>query len=94
MKLKIWRKKYGLSEIKYWRVNSNVVAVGSGDKAAEAKYYCCSTWLHKQSFEALICFRMMKILEDLTLDDTFTALIGKFRVDDCNWIRTRNHLVR
>ena len=27
------------------------------------------------------CFIIMKVLENLTLDDTFTALIGKLRVD-------------
>ena len=62
-------------------MDSNVVAVGSADKAAEGKYYCSSTRLHKQSFEALVCFRIMKILENLSLGDIFTALIGKLRVD-------------
>ena len=63
-------------------MDSNVVvAVGSADKAAEGKHYFRSTRLHKQSFEALVHFRIMKILENLTLDDTFTALIGKLRVD-------------
>ena len=39
--------------MKDWWVDSNVVAVGSADKAAEGKHYSRSTWLHKQSFEAL-----------------------------------------
>ena len=62
-------------------VGSNVVAVGSADKAAEGKHYCRSTRLHKQSFEALVCFRIIKISENLALDYTSTALIGKLRVD-------------
>ena len=62
-------------------MDSIVVAVSSADKAAEEKHYCRSTRIHKQSFEALVRFRMMKVLENLTLDDTFTALISKLRVD-------------
>ena len=81
VKLKMLHKKYGLLGMKDWWVDSNVVAVGSADKAAEGKHYCRSTCLHKQSFEALVRFRIMKILENLTHDDTFTALIGKLRID-------------
>ena len=62
-------------------MDSNIVAVGSADKAAEGKHYYRSTRLQKQSFEALIRFRIVKILENLTLDNTFTALIDKLRVD-------------
>ena len=62
-------------------MDSNVVVVGSSDKAAEGKHYCLLTQLHKQSFEALVRFRIMKILENFTFDDTFTALIGTLRVD-------------
>ena len=75
------RKKYSLLGMKDCRVDSNVVAVGSADKAAEGKNYCRSIRLHKQSFEALVHFRIIKILENLILDNTFTALIGKFRID-------------
>ena len=50
--------------MKDWWVDSNVVvAVGSADKAAEGKHYFHSIRLHKQSFEALVHFRIMKILE-------------------------------
>ena len=67
--------------MKDWWLESNVVAALSADKAAEGKHYCCSTRLHKQSLEAIVHFRIMKILENLTLDDTFTARIGKLRND-------------
>ena len=81
VKSKSLHKKFGLLGMKDWWVGSNVVAVGSAEKAAEGKHYCRSTRLHKQSFEALVCFRIIKISENLTLDDTSTALIGKLRVD-------------
>ena len=81
VKLKILHKKYGLLGMKDWWLDSNVADVGCADKAAEGEHYCRSTQIHKQSFEALVHFRIMKILENLILDDTFTALIGKLRVD-------------
>ena len=81
VKLKILHQKYGLLGMKVSWVDSNVVAVDSADKATEGKHYCRSTWLHKQSSEALVRSRIMKILENLTLDDTFIILIGKRRVD-------------
>ena len=80
MKLKILFKKYGLLGLKDWYVDNNIVAVGSADKSAEGKHHCRSTRFHKQSFEALFRFRIMKISENLTLDDTFTALIGRLRI--------------
>ena len=43
VKLKILHKKYGLLGMKDWWVDSNVVAVGCADKAAEGKHYCRST---------------------------------------------------
>ena len=67
--------------MKDWWEDSNIVVVGSADKEAEVKHYCHSTRLHKQSFEALFRFGIIKILENLTLDDSFTALIGKLRID-------------
>ena len=51
VKLKLLHKKFGLLEMKDWPVDKNVVTV---DKAAEAKYYCCSIRLHKQTFEAYL----------------------------------------
>ena len=81
VKLKILLKKFGLLGMKNWWVDTNVVAVGSVDKAAEGKHYCHSTRLYKPYFEAFVRFRIMEILKNLTLDDTLTALIGKLRVD-------------
>ena len=81
VKLKILHKNFGLLGMKDWWVDSNVVAVGSLDNAAEGKHYCRSTRVHKQSFKAFVRFRITKILENLTHDDTFTALISKLRVD-------------
>ena len=51
VKLKLLHKKFGLLEMKDWPVDKNVVTV---DKAAEAKHYCCSIRLHKQTFEAYL----------------------------------------
>ena len=51
-------------------MDSNV-AEGSADK----------TRLTKKFYKALICFRIMNILESLTFDDTFVGLIDKLRVD-------------
>ena len=81
VKLRILLKKFGLLGMKNWWVDTNVVAVGSADKAAEGKHYCHSTRLYKPYFEALVRFRIMEILKNLTLDDTLTALIGKLRAD-------------
>ena len=67
--------------MKDWWVCSNVVAVESADRAAQGKHYCDSPQLYKLYFEALLRFRIMEFLKSLTLDDTFTALIGKLRVD-------------
>ena len=67
--------------MKDWWVCSNVVAVESADRAAQGKHYCDSPQLYKLYFEALLRFRIMEFLKNLTLDDTFTALIGKLRVD-------------
>ena len=80
-KLKILHKNYGLLEIKDWWVEINGVAVDSAEKEAEGKDYCRSVRLHKQPFEALVRFKTMSILENLTLHDIFTALNGKVRVD-------------
>ena len=84
VKFKILHKKDVLLGMKDWSVDSNIVAVGSAEKAAEGKHYCRWTRFHKQSFEALVRFRIVKILENLTLDNTFTTLIGKLRVDACS----------
>ena len=59
-------------------MDSNVFAVGSADKG---KHYCRLTRLHKQSFEALVRFKFIEILENLTPGDTFTTIIGKLKVD-------------
>ena len=67
--------------MKDWWVDSNVVAVESADKAAEGKHYCDSLQLYKLYFEALVRFRIREFLKNLTLDDTFTALICKLRFD-------------
>ena len=74
------KKNYCLLGKKDWWEESNVAAVSSADRAAEGKHYCCSTRFLK-SFETVVCFRIMKTLENLTFDDTFTALIGKIRID-------------
>ena len=64
--------------MKDWWVVYDVVAASSAEKEAESKHGCRSTRLHKWSFEALVLFIIIKILETLTLDDAFTSLIGKF----------------
>ena len=46
--------------MKDWWVDSNVVAVDSTDKATEGKHYYRSNRLDKQSFEALVRFRILK----------------------------------
>ena len=71
VKLKILHKNYGLSAMKDWWVDSSVVALQI-KQPLQGKHYCCLTWIHKQSFDTRIGFRIMKILENLTLDDTFT----------------------
>ena len=51
------------------------------NKGAEGKNYCLLTLLYKQCFAALLSFRIMEILKNLSFDDGFISVIGEQFID-------------
>ena len=61
VKLKLIHKRFGALGMRDWWIDSNAIAEGSVDKAAEGKHYSRAIRLHKQSFEALLRYRFEKL---------------------------------
>ena len=70
--LKILYKKYALLGLKDWWIDADAIAMGSADQCAEGRHYSRSIRLHKQSYEALMRYR----IEEFAL---FSAMDEKLR---------------
>ena len=49
-------------------VNPKIIADGSVEKALEGRHYSRGTRLHKQTFEALDCFKCKSLEKDFQLN--------------------------
>ena len=67
--LKNLHKKYGVLGLKEWWIDSEAIQPGSADKADEGKHYFRSVRLHKQSFEAIVRYRIEKEIELDSMSD-------------------------
>ena len=81
--LKILRKKYGFLGLKEWWIDSEAVQPGSADKADEGRHYFRSIRLHKQSFEALVRFRIDKEIDVNSFSDPMKEAIVNLRENPC-----------
>ena len=61
VKLKILYKKYGALGFRDWWVDAGAIAEGSSVQAVEGRHYFRAIRLHKQSFEALLRYRLNKM---------------------------------
>lgn len=61
VKLKIMYKKYGALGFRDWWVDAGAIAEGSSVQAVEGRHYFRAIRLHKQSFQALLTYRMKKM---------------------------------
>lgn len=61
VKLKIMYKKYGALRFRDWWVEAGAIAEGSSVQAVEGRHYFRAIRLHKQSFEALVRYRLKKM---------------------------------
>ena len=81
VKLKIMYKKYGALGFKDWWVDAGVVAEGSVDQASEGRHYYRSIRLHKQSFEALLRYRIVKHCDISLFNEDFKLALELLRCD-------------
>ena len=79
VKLKIMYKKYGALGLREWWVDAGVIAEGSSVQAIEGKHYFRSLRLHKQSFEALLRYRLNNQVNMDQLGDSFKECISTLR---------------
>ena len=75
----IW-KKYACLGLKEWWVEANVIAEGSADRAAEGKNYHRGMRLHKQGMEALLRYRILRILSSSSFSLEFKQKSIKLRL--------------
>eukprot|EP00794_Sanderia_malayensis_P016352 gene16352-17996_t len=68
--LKVLGKKYGCIGLNSWWIDSKVIAEGSAVQAMEGRHYHRGVRLHKQSFEALLRYRILKlsVMNDITAE--------------------------
>ena len=81
--LKILFKKYGCLGFKDWWVDAGAIAEGSVAQAIEGRHYYRSVRLHKQSFEALIRYRMRKNNISTNFDLSMKKAIASLRLNPC-----------
>ena len=71
--------RYSLIGLKDWWVKSKVIAESSVDKALEGRHYSKGTRIHKQSFEAILRFKIRMIEENYPAE--FLTKLMKLRKD-------------
>ena len=76
--LKILYKKYGCLGLQDWWVDSGAIADGSVMQSIEGRHYARGIRLHKQSFCALIRWRLQKKSPN---DEDLIACIGNLRIE-------------
>lgn len=79
VKLKTMYKKYGALGFRDWWVDAGAIAEGSSVQAVEGGHYFRTIRLHKQSFEALLRYRMKKIGDVSLFGADFRHLLGLLR---------------
>ena len=79
VKLKIMYKKYGALGFREWWVDAGAIAEGSSIQAMEGRHYFRAIRLHKQSFEALLRYRMKKMGDVSLFGADFRHLLGLLR---------------
>ena len=75
--LKIPYKKCDLLSLRGWWVKSEIIADEPVDKTLEQWHYSRGTWLHKQTYEALVRFKCKSLEEGFQL--IFTSKKKKVR---------------
>lgn len=79
VKLKIMYKKYGALGFREWWVDAGAIAEGSSIQAIEGRHYFRTIRLHKQSFEALLRFRIKNMGDVSLFGADFRHLLGLLR---------------
>ncbi len=79
--LKILGKKFTCLGLRDWWVDAGIIAEGSVEKAMDGHHYHRSVRLHKQSFEALLHFRIKQLTNVDVLDNDLKHSLAKLRVD-------------
>ena len=81
VKLKIMYKKYGALGFRDWWVDAGAIAEGSSVQAMEGRHYFRAIRLHKQSFEALLRYRIRNMGDVSLFGEEFRHSVEKLR---CN----------
>ena len=76
--LKISGKKFACLGLRDWWIDAGIIA-GSVDKAIEGRHYHRSVRLHKQSFEALLHFRIKQLASMHCVDNHLKQSIADLR---------------
>ena len=84
VKLKILRKKYGILGLKEWWIDAEAIQAGSAEKADEGRHYSRSIRLHKQSFEALVRYRIQEETKLDTLSEEMKRALKNLREEPCS----------
>ena len=78
--LKILGKKFACLGLRNWWIDAGIIAEGSVDKAMDGRHYHRSVRLHKQSFEALLHFRIKQLTKVHVLDNDLKESVAALRV--------------
>ena len=78
--LKILGKKFACLGLRNWWIDAGIIAEGSLDKAMDGRHYHRSVRLHKQSFEALLHFRIKQLTTVHVLDNDLKESVAALRV--------------
>ena len=81
VKLKIFHKKISVLGLKEWWIDSEAIQPGSADKADEGKHYFRSVNMQKQSFEALLRYRILREVNIDGFSTTMKTRIANLRED-------------
>ena len=90
--LKILFKKYGCLGFKDWWVDAGAIAESSVAQAIEGRHYYRSVCLHKQSFEALIRYRMRNNNISTNFDLSMKKAIASLRLNPCAEVLTHFYI--
>ena len=78
--LKILGNKFACLGLRNWWIDAGIIAEGSVDKAMDGRHYHCSVRLHKQSFEALLYFRIKQLTMVHILDNDLKESVAALRL--------------
>ena len=83
VKLKILHKKYRTLGMREWWVDSGAIVEDSSIKAADGRHYFRSMRYHKQSFEALLRYRIIKHTDVEEYSDELKEALCNLRSNPC-----------